>query len=103
MESFLFDEPKSCVRLLAGALEPTPFRVAIQKELKMEGHRKTRADLQMFIDWLIPKIEAFLMFESSLSKDTMERKTRTPDPSKDNEKGFWTGKKNKGRGSGRGS
>jgi hypothetical protein len=33
MESFPFDEPKQCVRLLAGALEPIPFRVAIRKEL----------------------------------------------------------------------
>jgi hypothetical protein len=96
MESFLFDEPKLCVRL-AGALEPTPFRVAIRKELKMKGHRKTRADLQINIDWLIPKMEAFLMFESSLPKDTTEKKTRTPDLSKDNEKGFWTGKKKKQR------
>ena len=78
MESFLFDESKSCVRLLAGAFEPTPFRVAIRKVLKMEGHRKTRADLQMFIELLIPKMEAFLMFESSLPKDTGKKKTQRP-------------------------
>jgi hypothetical protein len=30
MESFLFDEPQSGVRLLTAFLKPTPFRVAIR-------------------------------------------------------------------------
>ncbi len=38
-------------------------------------------------------MEAFLIFESSLPKDTSENKTRTPDSSKDNEKVLWTEKK----------
>jgi hypothetical protein len=57
------------------------------------GPQEDKGGLQMFIDWLIPSMEAFLMFESSLPKDTSEMKTRTPDPSKDNDKGPRTGKK----------
>ena len=93
MESFLFDKTKLCVRLLAGALEPMPFRVVIRKELKMEVHRKIRADLHMFIDWVIPRMEAFMMFESSLPKDMSEKKLRMSDQSNDNEKRPWIRKK----------
>ncbi len=52
----------------------------------MEVHRKIRMDLQMFIDWVIPRMEAFLMFESSLPKDMSEKKLRMSDKSNDNEK-----------------
>ncbi len=33
------------------------------------GQQEDKADLQIFIDWVIPRMEAFLMFESSLPKD----------------------------------
>ncbi len=93
MEGFLFDEQKMCVRLLAGALEPVPFRVAIRKELKMEVHRSVRSDLQKFIDWVIPRMEAFLMFESSLPKDAGEKKPKATEPPKDGAKGPWVRKR----------
>jgi hypothetical protein len=35
VETFLFEEPKLCVRLLCGALQPT-LRDAVRKELKKE-------------------------------------------------------------------
>jgi hypothetical protein len=66
MDSIMFEEPKLCVTLLCKALRPMTLKAAVEKEMKKERCKNLRSNITEFIDWLIARVGAFLMFESSL-------------------------------------
>jgi hypothetical protein len=76
MESMLADEPKLCIRMLVNALELTPFRQAIGKEMKMDTNKPQGKDLQKFADVVAGRMEAFLSYESSFPRQTADKQVK---------------------------
>lgn len=68
METFLFEEPKLCVKMLCNALQPSTLRDAVRKELKKEINRKLKSDVSLFVDWLTGMVASFMKFESSIPR-----------------------------------
>ena len=72
MEIAVYEEPKQCIQLLCRALRPATLKIAVGRELEKQRNRSLKYNLQEFIDWLVEKVSAFLMFESSEPKLSAE-------------------------------
>ncbi|KAE9305703.1 hypothetical protein PF008_g21651 [Phytophthora fragariae] len=70
MHEFPITEPKLSVEFLCAAVEPSVLRVSVNTELTKAANKRLRASVAAFLDWLKPRVESFLMFESALIKET---------------------------------
>ncbi|KAG9411957.1 hypothetical protein AC1031_017594 [Aphanomyces cochlioides] len=68
MDTFMYDEPKLCIKLLCRAIRPPTLKLSVEKDLQKERCKKLRSDITQFVDWLTQRVSAFFTFESSLPK-----------------------------------
>ncbi len=71
METFLFEEPKLCIKMLCKALQTATLRDTVKKELKKETNRRLKGDVSVFVDWLAGMVAFFTKFETSMPRQTV--------------------------------
>lgn len=79
MESLLIEDQKNAVAYVTQALRPIPLKKAVWEELKKPMYKDTaRKNIQLFLQWLKPRMYSMLFIEAHLQEEPDKNKNRAP-------------------------